>query len=245
MADHTSLVGLRRNPFGGALDAGTPESVRLRGVAERTLLELRIGRAQDRSRMDPEPESAAVRSALAMDLPAAGRAVDDAGRLAVWLGPGWWLLDVPEGSGHGEGSDDAVGDADGAAAALEAPLVHRLRALSGRMSAVDVSAGYAVLDLTGPRAPDVLAHGCSIDLHPREFGPGRAARTMLAKAQVVLAQTDGAEPASAPTYRIWVRTSFAGYLVAWLLDAATEYLDDDDVRAARDPRSARAGSLGG
>lgn len=55
---------------------------------------------------------------------------------------------------------------------------------AARMSAVDVSAGFAVLELTGPMAPAVLAHGCAIDLHPRVLGPGRAARTMLAKAQV-------------------------------------------------------------
>lgn len=42
---------------------------------------------------------------------------------------------------------------------------------------------------------------------------------MVAKTQVVLAQTD-----DAPTYRLWVRTSFARYLAAWLLDAAGEYL---------------------
>lgn len=87
------------------------------------------------------------------------------------------------------------------------------------MSAAELSAGYCVFELAGPSARDVLAHGCSLDLHPRVFGPGCAARTMVAKTQVVLAQTD-----DAPTYRLWVRTSFARYLAAWLLDAAGEYL---------------------
>lgn len=64
----------------------------------------------------------------------------------------------------------------------------------------------------------MLAHGCSIDLHPRSFGPGSSARTFVAKAQVVLSLTD-----DGPTYRIWVRTSFSGYLTEWLIDAAVEY----------------------
>ena len=46
------------------------------------------------------------------------------------------------------------------------------------------------------------------------------AQTMLAKAQVVLHQT---EP---DTYRILVRGSFADYLVRWLLDAMTEYVSE-------------------
>lgn len=58
-----------------------------------------------------------------------------------------------------------------------------------------------------------LAAGCS----------GRA-RTMPAKGQVVLAQVGDPANVRAATYRIWVRTSFARYLVAWLRAAATGYL---------------------
>ncbi|CAN5340916.1 sarcosine oxidase subunit gamma [soil metagenome] len=135
----------------------------------------------------------------ALRLPPGGRWVAEGDQCAVWLGQGWWLLDAP-----------AEGAAD-----LEPPLVGRLRDLCG-VSAVEVSAGYAVLELSGTHAPAVLAHACSIDLHPRAFGDGYAARTMLAKAPVVLARTGSA-------YRIWVRTSYARYLTEGLLDAATEY----------------------
>ena len=161
----------------GALAAGSAQTVAVRDVPGRTLVELRVATNQD--------GSGAVESALGFDLPAAGPRT------------------------------------------LEAPLVHRLRDSGGELSAVEVSAGFAVLELSGPRAPAVLAHGCSIDLHPRVFGRGRSARTMLAKAQVVFALTD-----DAPTYRIWVRSSFARYLVAWLLDAATEYLCEDPTRSS-------------
>jgi sarcosine oxidase subunit gamma len=178
--------------------AGSSNTAELRDVPWRTLVELRIATAEDGTGAD----TAAVARELGFDLPAAGQTSGDGTLLALWLSPGWWLLDAP-----------ATGDV-----VLEAPLVQRLRPAGRGLSAVEVSAGFAVLELSGPAAPAVLGHGCSIDLHPRVFGPGSAARTMLAKAQVVLAQID-----DAPTYRVWVRSSFARYLVAWLLDATSEY----------------------
>ncbi|MGH3327079.1 MAG: sarcosine oxidase subunit gamma, partial [Streptomycetales bacterium] len=104
------------------------------------------------------------------------------------------------------------GDAGPVAAALRAALG------DAHGSVVDVSAHRAVLELAGPRARQVLEQGCSIDLHPRAFGPGRCAQTLLARAQVLLWQT-----AEGPTYLLLVRGSFAGYLADWLVDALGEY----------------------
>jgi sarcosine oxidase subunit gamma len=87
------------------------------------------------------------------------------------------------------------------------------------VSVTDVSAQRTTLLVGGPRARDLLAHGCSLDLHPRAFGPGRSAQTMLARAQVVLVARD--EPRAG--FWVLVRSSFAGYLTDWLLDAAVEY----------------------
>jgi sarcosine oxidase subunit gamma len=206
----TAEQALRRSPLVSGLPAGSPETVLLREVGWRTLVEFRLATAQNGSggsggSQEAGADTASAEAVLGLALPTGGRAGMHGDRLAVWLGPGWWLLDWP---------DEVDRDAE-----LDPPLVHRLRAAGGRLSAVEVSAGFAVLELTGPHASAVLAHGCSIDLYPRAFGVGSAARTMLAKAQVVLTQTD-----DAPTYRLWVRSSFARYLVAWLLDAATEYL---------------------
>lgn len=193
------LLAVRRGPLAADVAAGSATTVALRNLPYRTLVELRVATAEDGAGAD----TTAVESVLGLRLPPAGAVSGDDELRAVWLGPGWWLLDA----------------ADAGEAAFEPDLVHRLRGVDGRNCAVDVSAGFAVLELTGPSAAALLAHGCSIDLHSRVFGPGRAARTMLAKAQVVLAQTD-----DGPTYRIWVRSSFARYLVAWLVDAATEYV---------------------
>ncbi len=87
----------------------------------------------------------------------------------------------------------------------------------GAVSAVEVSAQRTPLVLTGTQARQVLAHGCALDLHADHFAEGSAAQTMLAKAGVLLARTGGDE------YRVWVRASFARYLVAWLIDASIEY----------------------
>lgn len=196
-------LAARRGALAGDLAAGSSATVALHYLPWRTLLELRAATAEDGSRAD----TGALESVLGLRLPPPGTVSGVGELLAVWLGPGWWLLDAPD---TGE-------------AAFEPDLVHRLRDVGRRSSAVDVSAGFAVLELAGPSASAVLAHGCSIDLHPQAFGPGRSARTMLAKTQVVLALTHGVPDGPAPTYRIWVRSSFARYLVAWLVDAMTEY----------------------
>jgi sarcosine oxidase subunit gamma len=83
---------------------------------------------------------------------------------------------------------------------------------------VDVSDSRAVITLSGPRALDVLAKGCPLDLHPRVFSPGRCAQSLLAKAHVLLHRVD-----DAPTFEIYVHRSFADYLWTWLEDAAAEY----------------------
>jgi len=84
---------------------------------------------------------------------------------------------------------------------------------------VDVSAQRTTLLLRGEHVRDLLSGGCSLDLHPRVFGRGTAAQTLLGQAGAVLIALDD----TGTSYQVVVRTSFAGYLTAWLLDAATEY----------------------
>jgi sarcosine oxidase, subunit gamma len=165
-------------------------------------------------RIDPKsPAAGQVGLALGVALPVEPGTSAGTGDVRVlWLGPDEWLVVGP----------------DTPAPELEA----RLRAAAGLHTAqepasvVDVSAQRTTLLVAGPRARDLLAHGCSLDLHPRVFGQGRCAQTMLARAQVVLLSlTDIDQPSlDGPAYWIMVRSSFAGYLADWLLDAATEYL---------------------
>ena len=122
------------------------------------------------------------------------------GGRAVWLGPDEWLLtsatDSPEG--------------------LEERVRAAVLPLGG--SAANVSAQRITVRLTGARVRDVLAQGCAIDLHPRVFGRGRSAQTTLGRAGVVLLSLGD----TGDDYLVLVRSSFAGYLADWLLDATLE-----------------------
>ncbi|WP_394619868.1 sarcosine oxidase subunit gamma [Lentzea sp. JNUCC 0626] len=86
-----------------------------------------------------------------------------------------------------------------------------------RGSVVDTSAQRTTVVLQGPRARDVLAHGCSVDLHPASAPRGTCVQTLLARTGIVLQVNDD-------SYTILVRSSFAEYFAAWLVDATTEYL---------------------
>jgi sarcosine oxidase, subunit gamma len=148
-----------------------------------------------------------ARTRLGVDLPTiANTWVPADGGRAAWLGPDEWLLssimETPE--------------------ELEARVRAAVLPLGG--SATDVSAQRIGLWLTGARVRDVLARGCSIDLHPRVFGRGSSAQTMLGQAGVVLlALSDASDD-----YVVLVRSSFAGYLADWLLDAALEFSTTHD-----------------
>lgn len=159
--------------------------------------------AQVGLRLDPKgPAADAVALALGFPLPLEPGTVARGGELAaLWLGPDEWLVVGPAGT--------------------RTQLEARLReAVGDRYAAVvDVSAQRTTLLVGGARAAGLLAHGCSLDLHPRSFGAGRCARTTLARAQVVLVPHDGHRPG----FRVLVGSSFAGYLADWLLDAASEY----------------------
>lgn len=82
-------------------------------------------------------------------------------------------------------------------------------------SVVDVSAQRTALDLSGPAVRELLAFGCSIDLHPRVFAIGDCVQTVLAHTPVVLLRRETG-------FRVLVRASFAAHLAAWILDASPD-----------------------
>ena len=104
---------------------------------------------------------------------------------------------------------------DTSALALLAKLA---AALKGLATIVDQSDGKAVLRISGPRARDALAKGCSLDLHPRVFKPGNAATTAVALIDCVIWQVD-----ETPTYDLAVPTSYAESFWSWLAASAGEY----------------------
>ncbi len=99
------------------------------------------------------------------------------------------------------------------------PLRASARRLPAPTAAVtDVSGNLARLRLSGDHARDVLAKGCSLDLHPRQFQPGQCAQTLILRCGIILHQID-----ERPSYDLLPRRSFAEYLWMWLSDAMAEY----------------------
>jgi sarcosine oxidase, subunit gamma len=92
---------------------------------------------------------------------------------------------------------------------------------AGEWSLVDVSAQRTTIAVAGPAALDLLAHGCALDLDGA--APGWCAQTLLARARVTL-YVHGANE-----LRILVHASFAPYVAAWLIDAATEWTTPHEV----------------
>jgi sarcosine oxidase subunit gamma len=143
----------------------------------------------------------AVRTAADVELPVEPNTTRRAGSLtALWLGPYEWLLTAPAGE--------------------ERVLVPAIRAALGDRHAavVDLTESRTVIAVSGAPARDLLAKGCTLDLHPRAFPVGACAQTGLARAGVILHLVD-----EAPTFEITILRSFADYMWVWLADAAQEY----------------------
>ena len=143
----------------------------------------------------------AAKSALGFDLPLKANTGASAGKRTVcWLGPNEWLIILPE---------------DEAASVTE--NLHK--ALAGLFFALtDVSGGQTVVVVSGDNVLDVLAKGCSLDLHAREFGIGQCAQSHLGKAPIFLHKIN-----EAPTFELVVRRSFSDYFWLWFEAASKEY----------------------
>ena len=184
----------RLSPFAahGTVLASLPPAVEAHELPFLTQLNLRL---------DPGgPAGPAVAAVLGAALPTAPCTAAVAGDLELlWMGPDEWLDVAPAGRGD-------------LAASLR-------RAIGDRRGAVtDVSAQRTAVVLRGPGARELLAKGCSIDLHPRVSPRGTCVQTLLAQTGVTLVVHDD----SATEFLLLVRASFAVYFAGWLADAAVE-----------------------
>ncbi|TMC29638.1 MAG: sarcosine oxidase subunit gamma [Chloroflexi bacterium] len=186
---------IRRSPLAdyaerfAALHEATNGAISIRELPFLTQINLR---AQPDQRI---PQRLADVLGLALPL-TPNTVASSANHRALWLGPDEWLI---------------VGAADEARA-----IEHSMRdAVTGATaSIVDVSANRTVMLIQGERAQELLAHGIAIDLHPRAFGPGRCAQTLLAKVQVIMERRSDDN-----AFHVYVRGSFTSSLADWLLDA--------------------------
>ena len=142
----------------------------------------------------PNGALGAVEAVLGTNLPTAGSwSVGSEGRTVVWLGPDEWLTLEPM-----------------SVAPLEAAL---REALTRGRGAVTEQTGQQISLLVHGDAYGLLAKGTALDLSERTFTVGSALQGYLAQSiAVYIARADGIE--------ILVRSSFARYVVDWLLDAA-------------------------
>ena len=143
----------------------------------------------------------ALGNILGMEIPIERNTVNINGEVSVlWLGPDEWLILTTE--------------------CYPNSMLDRLsKGLIGKVaSIVDMSGGQTVINLDGPNSMNLLAKGCTLDLHPRVFGDGKCAQTIIAKTGVIIRKID-----NSPSYDLIVRRSYADYLVLWIKDAAREY----------------------
>jgi len=163
-------------------------------------------------RLDPaSPGARAVEALLGAPLPTTASTSSAAdGVDVVWLGPDEWLV---------------VSRAPLPVVALR----EAVRASGGTV--VDVSAQRTTLRLSGVHVPDLLAGGCAVDLHPRVFGPGAAVQTSIAQIGVLLL----ARAPGGTDVVLLVRSSFAGALADWIVDAAVELTPTTDPTTDPEP----------
>ncbi len=175
---------------GGSLPPDPGVSVTVRG--DLGYVNVR-GRVSDASFVQP------VEKALGQPLPVEPNTASLGQHQVFWLGPDEWAVIT------------GAAGAAGLAQQLE-------KALSRSHASVnDLSGGQLALLLRGPACRELLAKGCTLDLHPSVFSIGDCAQSGLAKASVLIALTD-----QTPTFVVVVRRSFSDYLCRWLAHAGSD-----------------------
>ena len=174
------------------------------GVRAGVVLKEQKFQVQMNLRGDPGDDAfiSAVEGELGIPLPLQANTISHKHDLVIaWLGPDEWLLIANPETGL-----------------VIKPQLER--SLSGlHCSLNDLSGGQTIISVSGPRSLDVLAKGCTLDLHPRVFGPSQCAQSHLAKSSVLIIP----RISNLTAYDVVVRRSFADYLWQWLVKAAREF----------------------
>jgi methylglutamate dehydrogenase subunit C len=169
-------------------------------VAEVHLIERGPDIAEIKARRDGEASLRRILQAeFGLDLPEPGRSTLAGALKILSLGPGDWL----------------VLDEHGRPGGLAVSLSH---AVGEAASVVDLSSAFGVLRLSGEKARTALAKLCRLDLHPRAFEPGHAARTLMAQIPVLLHQVS-----DEPAYDLFAPSTLAQAFVETLVESAAEY----------------------
>ncbi len=157
----------------------------------------------------------ACKEAYGQAAPARPQAVEADGALLIWSGPDQFLVL----SARTAGGNSAMGTARSA--------------FAGMASLSEQSDGRSLIRVTGPRARDMLAKVCSLDLHPAVFPDGAAAATSIDHTSVNLWR--GQDDGGAAVFYLLVFSTFAESLWHTLLDSGAEYGVTIDARMAWQP----------
>jgi sarcosine oxidase, subunit gamma len=109
----------------------------------------------------------------------------------LWLAPGEWLLT------GGLASEQSLAKLQ---AALEGATFH----------IADVTHGRSVFEISGSLAWQLLARGCSLDLHPRVFRTGHCAQSLLAQVPSLI------HLVSDDLFHLYIDSSHDAFFLAWL-----------------------------
>ncbi len=82
----------------------------------------------------------------------------------------------------------------------------------------DVSHARVAVMLDGSKSREMLAKGCTVDLHPKVFPPGTCIQTSIAKIGVIVLKGQNAND-----YTLYAARSYAGSFWHWLSASAQEY----------------------
>ncbi len=202
MVERSSVLTRRRSPLHRLVDeisAGSGNGASLREIPFLAQVGLR---AQPGS-----ASASALESALGGALPTGVGKVSqlDDGRSVLWLGPDEFLVIA---------RDEADGGPD--PAALTEQLAQALGDRPGQV--VDLSANRTTLELSGPKAQDVLDKSCRMDLDLVAFPAGTAVNTLIESVGIVLWRVEE------NTWRVMPRASFSSHVARWLLDGMREYI---------------------
>ena len=144
--------------------------------------------------------AASVEQAFGVELPAKPRIVAGRGMAFAWSGPGQWLAVA-----------DALPEGDDIESCLR-------RCVGATASVCEQTDARIVVDVSGPRARDVLAKGIPFDLHPRAFATGDVAMSVASHIAVQLWQVD-----DSPRFRLLVPRGYAASFRRWLGESAAEF----------------------
>jgi heterotetrameric sarcosine oxidase gamma subunit len=142
----------------------------------------------------------------ALGVPFARAARDANGALVTGSGPGEWIV------------IGAVGEGAAQRARLES--VAAGLGAGELVTVLDLTYGQALIRLTGPAAPALLAKVCAIDLADHRTPSGTVLRTSVAKLTTDLVRDD---QDAVPSYLLHCERSYGQYLFEALLDAGAEF----------------------